>query len=341
MPDVLELFDSKTTLAYARERKPQSKLGPALFPFKKITELKFEYVKGANNLPVMAKIHAFNSEAEIASRDGADKVSGELALIKRKIKLDETDIIKLNSPRNNREEQQIIDKIYNDVDNMMDSVYARVEYMTLEALQTGKIVINENNMKATIDYQTPANHKVTLSGTNLWTDAACKILEDIYNGTDKIVQDTGITPTRALTTKNIVNIILKDVNIRKAIFGVNADRLATLADLNNLLSAQDLPIIATYDEQVRAQKEDGTYETLKYMQGDKFLILPEGELGETLFAPTAEEIRSKVANGDEYVFVQLYDSSQDPVGTWTKAASIAMPTFPMADAVYMLTPIQK
>jgi ABC-type transport system substrate-binding protein len=47
MPDVLELFDQKTTLAYARERKSQAKLGPVLFPYKKIDEL---YNKGANVL---------------------------------------------------------------------------------------------------------------------------------------------------------------------------------------------------------------------------------------------------------------------------------------------------
>ena len=340
MSKILDIFNDKTVLTYTRERKAPAMLGATLFPSQKIDDLDFTYIKGANNLPVVAKVHTFNSEAEIASRDGLAKVDGSLALIKRKIAVDEKDIIRLERPRTNREEQRAVDSIYNDIDSMMDSVYTRIEAMTMEAIQTGKVELNENGVKASIDYQVPDNHKVTLTGTNLWTDPACKILEDIYNATDRIVQDTGTTPTRSLTTKNIVNIILKNAAIRKAIFGVNADKLATLNDLNQLLEAQDLPKIATYDEMYRVQQADGTYKTQKYMMGDKFILLPEGDLGETLFAPTAEEIKSKEAKGDEYVFVQVYETN-DPVASWTKAVSIAMPTFPMADACYMLTPITK
>jgi hypothetical protein len=336
MSKILDIFNDKTVLTYARARKAPVMLGASLFPHKKIDDLDFTYIKGSSNIPVVAKVHSFNSEAEIASRDGLAKVDGSLALIKRKIKTDEKDIIKLERPRTDREEQSAINTIYGDIDNMMNSVYARTEMMRMEAIQTGQIVLNENGVKATIDYQTPANHKVTLSGTNVWTDPACKILDDIYNGVDRIVADTGITPTRALTVKSVVSDMLKNQALRKAMFGVNSDKVATLADLNQLLSSMDLPIIATYDDQVRAQNADGTYSTMKYMQANKFILLPDGDLGETLFAPTAEEIKSKEANGDEYVFVQLYDTN-DPVATWTKAVSIAMPTFPLADAVYMLT----
>ncbi|KYN77173.1 capsid protein [Clostridium sporogenes] len=340
MSKILDIFNDKTVLTYSRERKAPSMLGQTLFPSQKIDDLDFSYIKGANSLPVVAKIHTFNSEAEIASRDGLTKVDGSLALIKRKIAVDEKDIIRLERPRTNREEQRAVDSIYNDIDNMMDSVYTRIEAMRMEAIQTGKVEIKENGVNATVDYGVQENHKITLAGENLWTDAAAKILEDVYNGTDRIVQDTGITPTRALTTKNIVNIMLKNTALRKAALGVNSDKLLTLNELNQLLESQDLPRIATYDDMYREQQADGKYKTKKYMMGDKFILLPEGDLGETLFAPTAEEIKSKEAKGDEHVFVQIYETN-DPVASWTKAVSIAMPTFPMADACYMLTPIIK
>lgn len=154
MSKILDIFNDKTVLAYVRARKAQTMLGESLFPHRKIDDLDFSYIKGSSNIPVIAKVHSFNSETEIASRDGVAKVDGSLTLIKRKIKTDEKDIIRLERPRTNREEQAAIDTIYGDIDNMMNSVYAKIEMMRMEAIQTGQIALNENGVKATIDYQT-------------------------------------------------------------------------------------------------------------------------------------------------------------------------------------------
>lgn len=334
-----ELFDTSTVLNYLKERKYPAMLGETLFPERKIQGLKIEYIKGASNIPVMASVHAFDTEAEIASRDGFDVVEEKIALIKRKIRMNEETIIQLSRPRDNREKQYAMDKVFNDVDNMVIAVKARVEAMRMEALSTGKIAVNENGVAVSVDYGVPDGHKEILSGTSMWTDPESKPLDDIYSFVDTIVGDTGTTPTRALTSRSVLNALLQHASIRKAIHGVNSDRVITVTDLNTLLKAMELPVIATYDQKVRVQKADGAYSTNRYFPEDKFVVFPDGILGETIFGLTAEEI--ELAN-DPIIdmntvgnIISMIYSTTDPVARWTKAVATALPSFPVADEIFI------
>lgn len=334
-----ELFDTPTVLNYLKERKYPPMLGETLFPEKKIQGLKIEYIKGASNIPVMASVHAFDTEAEIASREGFDVVEEKIALIKRKIRMNEETIIQLSRPRDNQEQQYAVNKVYNDVDAMVMAVKARVEAMRMEALSTGKIAVNENGVVVTVDYGVPAEHQEVLSGTSLWTDPASKPLDDIYDMVDKIVADTGTTPTRALTSRSVLNALLRHGAIRKAIHGVNSDKIVTITDLNTLLKSMELPAIATYDERVRVQNKNGKYTTKRYFPEDKFVVFPDGMLGETIYGLTAEEIElasdsSVDMNTIGNILAMIY-RTKDPVARWTKAVATALPSFPVADEVFI------
>ncbi|MBU5486477.1 major capsid protein [Clostridium sp. MSJ-11] len=337
MARIEEMFSTQEVLNYVKNRQTVPMLGDILFPEKKIEDLDFKMIKGANNLPVSASIHGFDTETEIGSRDGASSSVEELALIKRKIKMDERLIIKLNSPRSNQEEKQAISDIFNDVDNMVSSVKTRVEAMRMEAVTTGKLTINENGVKATIDYGTPSEQQ-SLSGID-WTSSTAKILDDIYNWTDKVVANTGFTPTRALTSKSVLNLLLTNTTIRKAVFGTNSDRVLTKDMLNQLLSSMDLPQIATYDAQYRTQNANGKYTAKRYFEDGKFVLLPDGKLGESIYGLTAEEIELRGKSDVKIesfgnIIAEIY-STKDPVARWTKAVATCLPSFPYADQIYI------
>lgn len=336
---IAEIFDTATLLNYLKERKYAPMLGESLFPNEKIQGLKIEYIKGASNIPVMASVHAFDTESEIASREGFETVEQKIALIKRKIRMNEELIIQLSRPRDTREQQYAINKVYNDVDNMVIAVRARVEAMRMEALSTGKIIVNENGVAVTVDYGVPEAHKETLSGTSIWTNEASTPLDDIYEFVDTVVGTTGTKPTRALTSRSVLNALLRHTSIRKAIHGVNSDRVITVNDLNALLKAMELPVIATYDERVRVQGADGTYATNRYFPEDKFVMFPDGALGNTIYGLTAEEIElandsSVDMNSIGNIIAMVYNTT-DPVARWTKAVATALPSFPVADEIFI------
>ena len=231
MPRVEELLTPRELIDYTKERTQEAYMGEVLFPERKTEALEIDIIKGASNLPVSAKVHAFDTEAEIGSREGVEGFMQDMALIKRKIKIPEKTLIALESPRNDNEEADMIRRIFNDVDNLVASVRTRVEAMRMEALSTGKIQINENGVKASIDYGMPSAHKASKT----WTSGTPTILEEMDSWVDKIVGDTGFTPTRALTSKKVLNAILRDERIRSAIYGVNSAKMLTVSELLSLI----------------------------------------------------------------------------------------------------------
>lgn len=338
--DILKEFSRRATLAYARARQPRTYVGPTLFPLRTVNELTFEYWKDENRLPVMASVQAFGAEAEIASRDGAEKVTGDIPTIKRKIPLNGRALVALR-----REGAGDIDfvrnTLYNDLDNMIDAVEARVEKMRIDAITTGKIELAENGVIMTVDYGVPAEHKETLTGDSRWSihDKATPIT-DIQEWTDKIVADTGIRPERALTSNTVVANLLKCAEVRQLIYGdLGGSRAISINQLNALMETMNLPRIATYDEQVRRQKADGTYETLRFFPEDKFVLLPGQPLGETLDGPTEDAMLDADIEATEIagIYAAVYKQSMDPPVIETKAAACRIPTFPMADSIFIAT----
>lgn len=338
--DILKEFSRRATLAYARARQPRTYVGPTLFPLRTVNELTFEYWKDENRLPVMASVQAFGAEAEIASRDGAEKVTGEIPTIKRKIPLNGRALVALR-----REGAGDLDfvrnQLYNDLDNMIDAVEARVEKMRIDAITTGKIELAENGVIMTVDYGVPAEHKETLTGDSRWSihDKATPIT-DIQEWTDKIVADTGIRPERALTSNTVVANLLKCAEVRQLIYGdLGGSRAISINQLNALMETMNLPRIATYDEQVRRQKADGTYETLRFFPEDKFVLLPGQPLGETLDGPTEDAMLDPDIEATEIagIYAAVYKQSMDPPVIETKAAACRIPTFPMADSIFIAT----
>lgn len=337
MPRVEELLTPQELVDYTKTRQLESYMGEVLFPEVKTEAMEIKMIKGATDLPVSANIHAFDTETELGSREGADYSLQDLALIKRKIRLNEKEIIALESPRNDQEEAEMIKKVYRDVDNLVAGVKTRVECLRMEALSTGKLVIDENGFKANIDYGVPSNHKAAKT----WRSGTPTILEDMDAFVDRIVKDTGFTPSRALTSKTNLNAILRDERIRSAIFGVNSAKMLTVTELNAFLAQQSLPQIAIYDKQYRTQARNGKYTSKRFLPEDAFIMMPDGKLGDTFYGLTAEELELRknpdvdVTNVDKIVVVQ-YDTI-DPVGRWIKAVATAMPSFPYADQVFIAT----
>lgn len=335
----MELFTQNEVLNYVRDREYKPLLGETLFPERKQPSLKLDQLSGGSRIPIAASIHDFDTEAEIGSRI-ANKQELELSLIKRKMQLKETDIIALENPRTPAEQAYLVGQVYNDIDQLVAGVRARVEAMRMEVLAAGQVTVKENGLNFTLDYHVPAEHKEALTGTNVWTNENSDPLADIERWIDAL--DT--KPTRALTSRKIYRALATHPKIIAAIFGKDSGRVVSQADLDAFMETHGYPVIRTYDEKYKVQEANGTYTTKKYFPENKFAMFNDDLLGETLYGPTAEETRltrdpavdtSLVGN----VLASVYDETRDPVGTWTKAVATALPSFAAADEVFQAQPI--
>lgn len=335
----MELFTQNEVLSYVRDREYKPLLGETLFPERKQPSLKLDQLSGGSRIPIAASIHDFDTEAEIGSRI-ANKQELELSLIKRKMQLKETDIIALENPRTKAEQDYLVGQVYNDIDQLVAGVRARVEAMRMEVLAAGQVTVKENGLNFTLDYHVPTEHKEALTGTNVWTNENSDPLADIERWIDAL--DT--KPTRALTSRKIYRALATHPKIIAAIFGKDSGRVVSQADLDAFMETHGYPVIRTYDEKYKVQEANGTYTTKKYFPENKFAMFNDDLLGETLYGPTAEETRltrdpavdtSLVGN----VLASVYDETRDPVGTWTKAVATALPSFAAADEVFQAQPI--
>lgn len=339
MPTVLDLFNHKEVLTYLQERQYPALLGETLFPERKSPSLEFDQIKGAGRTPVIASVHGFDTESEIGSRE-ASKVALEAALIKRKMQLTEKEIIALESPRNEAEKAYLMKNVYNDIDVLVQGVRARVEAMRMEVLAKGTLTLDENNLDATIDYLVPDENKEALSGGDLWTDPNSDPIGDLTRWATSLAT----RPTRALTSNAVLSALLTHPKVLGAMFGNNSGRIASRAEFNSFLATHELPAIATYDAKYRKQQKNGSYTQHRYFPNNAFVMFNDGAVGETIYGPTAEELRltrdpsietSMVGN----VLAMMYEENVDPVSTWTKAVATAVPSFPAADEVFQAQPI--
>ena len=330
MPKLQEVFNTNELVNYFKERTVSPMLGESLFPERKIQDIEFDMILGTGGLPVSAEVHAFDTETQLASREAIEKGVASLALIKRKIKIAEKEIIKINNPRTSAELDFVLSQLYNDAEKMSDAVKVRVEAMRMELLSTGKIAINENKVKVTVDYKVPSGNKKSFTWQSPSTD---KPLDDLTTLADAVESESGYRPTRALTSRKVAKAICNCDSVRKAIHGVNSDKIVTLAALNELLTQLDLPQIVVYEGKYKKETAKG-YTTVRYFPENVISMFGDETLGETIYGLTAEEVKL-IGDGkmeeasvlDNKIFVGTY-TSIDPVGEFTKAVATALPTLP-------------
>lgn len=338
MPRIEEVFNTKELINYFKERKVTPMLGESLFPERKIQDIEFDMILGRGGLPVTAQVHAFDTKTQLASREAIEKGVASLALIKRQIKVAEKEIIKVQNPRTDAELAFVLSQLYNDSEKMVEGVKVRVEAMRMEAISSGKIKIEENDIKVTIDYGVPVNNKKSFN----WSDSATsKPLDDLETLAFAVETTCGSRPSRALTSRKIVKAICASESVRKAINGVNSDKIVTLAQLNELLVQCELPVFITYEGKYKVEGAKG-FTTNRYFPENVISMFGDSTLGETIYGLTAEEVKligdgkmeeaSMVGN----IFVGTY-TSIDPVGEFTKAAATALPSFPHAEELGIAT----
>ena len=184
MANLLELFDVKTSLDYIGERQfQQYTVGESLFPETKYPTLEFEYFVGANDTPVAARIHSFDTEAEIGSIE-AFKQALEAAYIKKKYQITEKDLIALRQPLGAQQQNILFRRIFNVLEKAVVDVRSTVEIMRMQAIANGTLSLQVHNgtgtpSTLTLDYGVPTEHKEVLAGAATWDNADADILGDI------------------------------------------------------------------------------------------------------------------------------------------------------------------
>ena len=173
--NVLETITEEERLNFSQsfDVKRPGILG-TIFPDTKTQYLKAEYYRlmAGQRLPEVAFVHALDTEAEIGSRPGFEKVLTEKLFIKRKINQSERlqQAIENGVPDDNNLKKFVFD----DAANLFEGVVARANVMKGQFLSTGIVKIKENHVDMSIDYGVPSSAP---SG-----DAYARLIDDCIQG---------------------------------------------------------------------------------------------------------------------------------------------------------------
>lgn len=305
-------------------------LGLRLFPLIKTAEFKvaIQQLMDGSDLPVMAVVHALDTEAKIGDRVNFEEFKTELFLIKEKLNQGEALRKKIKDSGMSNDEKALIVAIYNDARNLVSRIITRLEVMACELLATGKITIKENNVDKTIDFNVPANNKLTVLG---WATASHDIIGDLIGIQNKAKNKI----RRAITSSKIMGYMLQNtaiINIAKGISTVGYPTINWLKQY--LLGLLDIEFV-TYDEEYKQSALSNT--SYRFFDEDAVSFLTtRGTLGQTVCTTTPAEDFGAVEATEKAIVTLHTEEKKDPNGIWTIAQGVGLPVLANPKGMYLL-----
>lgn len=313
-------------------------LGNTLFPNIKTQNAEAEYFRLADgaNVPKVANVHAFDTEAYIGSRDDFERVVMEPFFIKEKINQGENLRRALRRAGNNVPD--VARFIFDDYANMSRTVAARADIMKHELLATGQITVNENNLNMTVDYGVPADHKVAFT----WSGAANTFSpwQDIRTAA-RLARSAGGEVNTMIMSQAAYDVLMAHPDTQAAIYGTNGVGILVTDEQMQGVAQRFAGISRIIVDEERYRRQIATvtdgqpkYETLRKFKEDSIVLCytnANGAVGTGLWGVTPEEETYQAFDNysetGPFVTVTSW-YAQDPVAVWTKASCLAIPVLP-------------
>lgn len=313
--------------------------------------LTYATVIGKARIEAAASVVAHGSEAPLRSRAGLDKLSGEIAALKVKRKMDEQnyrDYLTMQAVNvsDQAKKSQILQFIWDDVKYVVDSVTARLDIMVSQALSTGTIPINATTnpdgiVSGTIDLLVPSEHNETgtaafgwtLTGRNWANSGSATPITDIRKLTQDLWNDEGIVHDKVLMTPS------KWWDVQKTQEVVDTfDGSPNIANFNTFMQSNQLPIVEVVNVRAKIEK-DGVLTSVNTWEDNKYItFVPDGQLGTIHNALSVEQV-SPVQGVDYATNNNMLVSKwaqTEPFGEFTRGEIAAFPGLEVADTMHIV-----
>jgi hypothetical protein len=312
---------------------------------------------GRSRIEAAASVVDRDSATPLRSRQGLEKLSGEIPAIREMFALKESDYRDFLSLQNlpgiddKTKLNQALDLIWGDVKRVGDAPHKRIDIMVLQALSTGKIQINVTNNPdgiVTDDIDLLMNTANKKQGAVTWgTAATATPITDI----ETVVVDAkarGISFVKILMsynlwlkfkkTKEVLDTLQAYYYGPKPGAGFNPIAISTLDKVNEYMTANKMPVIEIVDESIGVEK-DGVITATNYFNENNATFVPAGKLGSIKNALAMEKMKpvQHVTYADYKGVLVSKWSQNEPWGEFTKGEWNAFPALEAIDSIYILT----
>jgi hypothetical protein len=323
---------------------------PSIFPLKFTPTLTWKSLEADLGLPIAADVVSYDATAPRKTRRVINRLSGdipkiEIARDKKESELNEYYEL-LNYAKTTDGAQAILDWIYEDVEFCFKGVNARLEWLALRALSTGKVTLDKDNnngvvTETAIDFMVPTAQKSGV--TTIWSTAASADPVANIKAKQKLAKAAGWRLGVAYMDQDTFDYMVATEKVQKAmaswaIVAVSGQSAPDLETVNKYMAKNGLPRIIIIDSQMQIEKQDGTKTTVTPFQAGVVALVPEAVCGNTYHGPLADEkVESstalKVKRG--HVMIKRF-SQEEPLVESTKAMANAFPVFASAKRAYLM-----
>lgn len=353
---LLKEINKKTLQAYLIARVYEKLFWPTFFPLKGTPFLSYETLIGSKGNRVAADVVAYDVSAPLKTRRTVSKLSGEIPSIRMKKKMTEMDLNTYNilKAQVSPEQKALLDLVFGDIDDCVDGVNARLEWLVFQALSKGLITLSKTTNAAgviteeDIDFQLPTANKKACSVVWTTTVTTTKPITDI-EAVMTAAATLGIKPRYVLMNKSKwlefrASDETKDFVAPYALYGgVRQKRAPSLKVANEALLGESFTEILVIDTRISYEDINHTIVSadpwLDPSGADRFVtFLEDLKCGDMLHGPIAEETNppKQVVQAKKGPILISKWSDVDPVAEYTKGELNAFPSWATIDRVLIL-----
>src|SRR5690625_4979924 len=271
----------------------------------------------------MGAMIGIGNEPPIRDKDAVARRMGELAKYGWKDIVTENELLKLHNPRNDGEFKAIVDSLVATGATVVSELRDRINVTKMQAIATGKVVYDDNNVKVDIDFteDMPAEHKVALTGADTWANPGHDVIGDLIAWDQQYQETNGKQADTIFMTRQTQALLLKNaVIVNEAVGVANSGRgRVSLDELNSVLGGYGLPSI-TIIKKTRASVKNtytGALEEIELFPENLVVFVSNG-VGKFLLGPTVEN------NFEPGIVLNAYDKFE-PIQSILRAVALGFP----------------
>lgn len=300
-------------------------------PNDEVSDVVVRTVVDSDGTGELAQYRSFDAETPIGSGGQGERKTFELLPLGLKERVGEYDQL--------RRQAQAMAMVRAGIDNatlrVARAVVDRLEVARGQVLDTGRMVINENNVYQTVDYGRPDGNDVV--AVQPWNRDGADPIEYLIAMCDLYAdRNNGAQPGVLLTSRRVVAALQRSATIRTIVATTaGSPSIVSREALAAALASFGLPPLQVYDRKIRGRH---------VIDPDAVYLLPapvgvsgQSPLGATFYGQTLEALEPEygLAPEEQPGLVVGSWKSRDPIGVWVHSNAIAMPVLvnPVASMV--------
>ena len=343
------IFEAKITAKNIRAiweaGRPEDRppyLGSALFPETKQLGLDINLIKGKQGLPVALVSANWDTDVLYRDRIGFKTLQAELPFFKEAYKVSEKLRQQIITAKENYQ-TPLFDRVFDDVNDLLDGAEVTVERMRMQLLGTGTISIQENGVDKQYNYGFDSATQFVTEST-LWSASGAKPFRSLVARLKAYKQLTKKTAKIVIMGYDAFNALAQDADVigyfetlPNPTLAPNDDEIKAYIE-----SRTNVKIIVNDSQYIKAR--DNTKTPTYFYPTDRYTILSTDLMGETVYGTTPEEAdllsgdTSNVLSGEVLgngVAITTWKET-DPVCVSVKVSEVVAPSCPEIDKVYIV-----